>query len=111
MKWSTPLCTVSIGTRATEDQAVPLVEVTITMSLALQPRMNRQSCQARYTVPAASTSAVGFGAVRRLPATLWSVTLAIGVVLLQLAPPLLEVKARMAVSLALANGTTTLPSG
>ena len=46
MKWSTPLVVASIGTRVTAVQVVPLVEVEYTMSLALQPERNRQSCQA-----------------------------------------------------------------
>ena len=49
--------------------------------------------------------------MRRLPATVWSVTVATVTVALQVAPPLVERNARIAVSLALAIGTMTVPLG
>ena len=47
MKWSTPLFTGSIGIRVTGDQTIPSVVVVMTMSFAVQPDRNRQSCQTR----------------------------------------------------------------
>src|SRR3954470_1194877 len=103
----------SIGTRATDDQLVPVAfsEWLSTMSFALQDRRKRQSVHATYTVPAPSISAEGNGPSRRLPATPWWRTVAIVVTALQLAPPLVELNAPMAVSFALAVGTITVPSG
>src|SRR5438128_2359923 len=72
MKWSTVLLTPSMGMRCTADQVAPLVDVARTMSLAGQPVRNLQSCHVRYTVPAASISALGSGSERNPPATLWS---------------------------------------
>src|SRR5205085_3749015 len=60
---------------------------------------------------APSISADGSAPSRRLPATVWWRTVAIVVIALQLAPPLVELNAPMAVSLALAMGTITVPSG
>src|SRR5512132_2060815 len=113
MKWSTPLLVASIGTRLTDDQLVPVAfsEWLSTMSLALQARRNRQSVHATNTVPAPSISAEGSGPSRRLPATLWWLTVAIVVTALQDTPPLVELKAPTAVSLALAIGTITVPFG
>src|SRR6266853_3538392 len=88
MKWSTPLPAGSAGTPKTGDQLVPLSEVLMTMSLALQACSNRQSSQATYTRPTASISADGSGEVRRFPATPWKTILEMIVVALQLAPPL-----------------------
>src|SRR3954470_7807551 len=103
----------SIGTRATDDQLVPVAfsEWLSTMSFALQDRRKRQSVHATYTVPAPSISADGSGPSRRLPATAWCRTVAIVVTALQLTPPLVELNAPMAVSFALAIGTMTVPSG
>ena len=69
MKWSTVLVTASMGTRVTADHVRPSVEVVMTMSFAVQPLRNRQSCHATYTTPWGSISAEGRGLVRRLPAT------------------------------------------
>src|SRR5215204_855695 len=113
MKWSTPLFVGSIGTRVTDDQLVPVAfsERLNTMSLTLQARRNRQSVHATNTVPAPSISAEGSGPSRRPPATVWWLTVAIVVTALQERPPLVELKAPIAVSLALAMGTITVPSG
>src|SRR4051812_26728047 len=102
-----------MGTRETADQLVPvaLSEWLRTMSLALHARWKRQSDHATYTVPAPSISADGSGPSRRLPATVWWRIVAIVVTAVQLAPPLVELNAPMAVSLALAVGTITVPSG
>src|SRR3954470_18314723 len=81
------------------------------MSFVLHDRRKRQSAHATYTVPAPSISADGSGPSRRLPATVWCRIVAIVVTALQLAPPLVELNAPMAVSFALAVGTTTVPSG
>src|SRR4051794_10132060 len=113
MKWSMPLLVASIGTRATADQLVPvaLSEWLTTMSFVRQDRRKRQSVHATWVVPAPSISADGSGPSRRLPATVWWRMVAIVVTALQVAPPLVEVNAPMAVSLALATGTITVPSG
>src|SRR5881409_2029265 len=111
MKWSTVLEVVSIGMRTTADHATPSDDVLSTMSLAVQPERKRQSCQTTYTLPAPSISADGSGPLRRLPATVWSVTLATSTAALQDLPPLVERKAPMAVSLPLAKGTITVPLG
>src|SRR6476469_1657809 len=99
MKWSIPVPVPSIGIRVTADQAVPvaLVDLLKTMSLALQPRMKRQSVHATYTTPDPSISADGSGPSRRLPATVWCLTVAIVVTALHVSPPLVELKAPMAV--------------
>src|SRR3954447_23546019 len=81
------------------------------MSFALQARRKRQSAHATYTVPLPSISADGKGPSRRLPATVWWRIVAIVVTALQLAPPLVELNAPMAVSFAFAIGTTTVPFG
>src|SRR4051794_6093197 len=108
-----PLLVPSIGTRATADQLVPaaLSEWLITRSLVRHDRRKRQSAQVTYTVPAPSISADGSAPSRRLPATVWWRMVAIVVTALQLAPPLVELNAPIAVSLALAIGTITVPSG
>src|SRR4051794_7344874 len=113
MKWSMLLFVPSIGTRATADQLVPvaLSEWVMTRSLVLHARRKRQSAQVTKTVPAPSISADGSAPSRRLPATVWWRIVAIVVTALQLAPPLVELNAPMAVSLALAIGTITVPSG
>src|SRR3954451_2012046 len=113
MKWSTLLLVASIGTRETADQLVPvaLSERLRTMSLVLHARRKRQSVHATYTVPAPSISADGSGPSRRLPATVWWRMVAIVVTALQLAPPLVELNAPIAVSFAFAIGTITVPSG
>src|SRR5512135_882190 len=97
--------------RVTADHVVPLVEVVITMSLAVQPDRKRQSCQTTYTLPEASISAEGNGPDRSPPATVCTLIDAIVEVLLQLAPPLVERNTRSAVSLALSIGTMTVPLG
>jgi len=76
----------------TADQAVPVASVDLlkTMSLALQPRMKRQSVQATYTTPDPSISALGNGPSRRLPATVLCLIVAIVVTALQEAPPSVE---------------------
>src|SRR5690242_2874185 len=81
------------------------------MSLALHLRMKRQSDQTTYTVPAPSISAEGSGPERRLPASECARMVAMVVTALQLAPPLVELNAPTAVSLALSIGTITVPSG
>src|SRR5206468_12776274 len=113
MKWSMRLPVASIGMRLMADHVVPVafVECTTTMSFVGQARRNRQSSHAMYTTPLPSISADGSGPSRRLPATLWCLIVAIVVTALQLTPPLVELKAPIAVSLALAVGTMTVPSG
>src|SRR5579859_2400077 len=101
MKWSTPLPTLSAGIRCTAVQLVPLLEVLMTISLALQPLSNLQSDQTTKTLPAPSISAVISEPERIFPASVWWLIDATVTVLLQLVPPLVEVKARTAVSLAL----------
>src|SRR3954470_14390475 len=99
-----PLFVASIGTRLTDDQLVPVAfnDLLTTMSLALQARRKRQSVQATNTEPAPSISADGRGPSRRLPATVWWLIVATVVTALQDVPPLVELKAPMAVSLAFA---------
>src|SRR4051794_7617912 len=109
-KWSTVLLVASIGIRATVLQVVPLVDVLMTMSSRAPPR-KRESCQTTYTRPAPSISADGSGPLRRPPGTVCADTEAIVTGLVQLAPPLVERKARMDVSVALAIGTMTVPLG
>src|SRR4051794_11815227 len=113
MKWSTRLPVASIGTRATDDQVVPVAfsEWLSTMSFVRQDWRKRQSAHATYAVPPPSISADGSGPSRRLPAPLWGRIVAIVVPALQLAPPFVELNAPMAVSFALAIGTMTVPSG
>src|SRR3954453_19119806 len=113
MKWSMRLPVASIGTRATDDQLVPVAfsEWLSTMSFVRQDRRKRQSVHAPSTVPLPSISADGSGPSRRLPATVWCRIVAIVVTALQLAPPLVELNAPMAVPLRLAVGTMTVPSG
>ena len=62
-------------------------------------------------MPAASISADGNGSERRLPATVWSDTVATVTVELQDAPPLVERHAMIAVTPAFAAGTMTVPFG
>src|SRR3954463_7777828 len=81
------------------------------MSLVLQLLRKRQSFHATKTVPAPSISAEGSGPSRRLPATVWWRTVAIVVTALQVAPPLVELNAPIAVSFAFAVGTITVPFG
>ena len=73
--------------RATADHVVPLVELLKTMSLAVQFLSKRQSCQATKALPAPSTSAVGSGLLRRLPASVWVWSLAMVTTLPQPPPP------------------------
>src|SRR4051794_13080855 len=108
-----PLLVASIGTRLGADQLVPveLREWLMTMSFVLQPRRKRQSFHTTYTVPAPSISADGKGPSRRPPATASCRMVAIVVTALQLTPPLVELKAPIALSFALSIGTITVPSG
>src|SRR3954464_4630981 len=62
-------------------------------------------------MPVPSISADGSGPSRKLPPTGGWRIVAIVVTALQLAPPLVELNAPMAVSFALAIGTITVPSG
>src|SRR5436309_2366087 len=62
-------------------------------------------------VPAPSISAVGKEPERMLPASVWWLIEVTEMVLFQLAPPFVEVKASSAVSLAFSIGTTTVPLG
>src|SRR3954470_7287488 len=113
MKWSTLLLVPSIGTRLMADQLVPVAfsEWLSTMSFVLHDLRKRQSVHATNTVPPASISADGSGPSRRLPATVWWRIVATVVTALQDTPPFVELNAPMAVSLALAIGTMTVPSG
>src|SRR5258708_17233999 len=111
MKWSTLLPPESIGIRAGFDEIVPLAELLRTISLAVQFNSKRQSCQTTWTFPAPSISAEGRGPERMPPATLCVRTGATVTVAFQLVPPLVEVKARIDVSFALAIGTITVPPG
>ena len=95
MKWSTPLPTLSIGTRDGPDQFTPSLEVLKTMSLAGQPGSKVQSSQATKTLPAPSISAVGSGDVRRSPATEWKLMGAIVTALVRVRPPSVEPKAEI----------------
>src|SRR5262245_6325565 len=97
--------------RTTEVQDVPFVEVLITMSFALQPERNRQSCHTTYTVPPASTSAEGRGGLRSDPATpcrLIEETLDGPV---KLAPPFVDTNAWTDPSNPSSIGTITVPFG
>src|SRR5258707_10620198 len=101
MKWSIPLVVASIGTRVTAVQLVPLVEVEYTMSLAGQPERKRQSCQATYTLPAPSISALGRPSPERNPpATLCEVIEETSTLEFHEVPPLVEVNERIALPLA-----------
>src|SRR5688572_18347984 len=95
MKWSTPLVVESIGIRVTAVQATPSVEVLMTMSFAVQPDLNRQSCQTTYTLPDPSISADGSGGSRRPAATLCWDWLATSTGLDHDAPPSVERNARI----------------
>src|SRR5436305_3200623 len=108
-----PLVVLSIGTRLTADQVVPVEfsEWEITMSFALHPRRNLQSLQTMYTVPAPSISADGSGPSRRPPAAVWWRMGEFVVIAPHAAPPLVELKAPTAVSFAWSIGTITVPSG
>src|SRR6184192_3094909 len=115
VKWSILLPTGSIGMRFGAVHERPLVEVLITISLALQPGSNRQSYQTTYTLPEASTSAEGRSGLRMNEGSKKVNRSAILTVLLQLAPPLVERnEARMAIVKFCLNsmiGTTTVPLG
>ena len=87
------------------------MDVLITMSLDEQPLRKRQSCQTTNTLPAPSISADGSGPVRRPPATVCLLTALMVTGVLQVEPPLVERKARIDVSVALAIGTITVPLG
>src|SRR5258705_11777994 len=102
MKWSTVLLVASMGMRTTVVQVVALVEVLITMSLDVQPVRKRQSCQTTYTFPEPSISAEGSGPVRRPPATGCLLTALIVTAEVQVDPPLVGRKPRLAGSGALA---------
>src|SRR5712691_772792 len=112
MKWSTPLPTASIGTRAIADQFTPSLDELKTMSLAGHPGSNVQSSQATNTLPAPSISAEGRGDVRRSPATRWKLMVAIVTALVRVAPPSVDPKAAILARPSIdSNGTTTLPFG
>src|SRR5436305_9832026 len=97
--------------RFTADHVRPLVEVLITMSLALQPLSKRQSCQTTKTLPAPSISADGRGPERKPPFSLRELIVEISTVGPHVVPPLVEVKASTADSLASSIGTMTVPFG
>lgn len=105
MKWSPP----SSVTRRMWLHSAPVAEVLMTMSLPPQLSWKRQSDQATYTVPAASTSAEGSGAARSPPATLCRCTVATSTLRPQLSPPSRERRERICPSL-LRYGTTRAPS-
>src|SRR5712691_3553741 len=109
MKWSTPLVTLSIGTRAASVQFTPSDERENTMSLAEQCARKRQSSHATYTVPAPSISAVGSGLVRSPPATLWKRMLVTSTPLAHDWPPSVDRNASI-FPFRLSNGTITVPS-
>src|SRR5437868_1354159 len=110
MKWSTPLVTSSIGTRAGALQWTPSDDLLNTMSFAAQRLRKRQSSHATYTVPAPSTSALGSGLVRRLPATPWKRAAEMGTAFVHDAPPSFERNDEILPVVA-SKGTTTVPSG
>src|SRR3954452_22602445 len=89
-KWSTVLPVTSIGTRVGAAQVVSLVDLASTMSLLGQPDRKRQSDQVTYTVPAASTSALGSVSSRSPPATSWWLIEETRTVEFHDAPPLVE---------------------
>src|SRR5437763_12500799 len=97
--------------RFTADQLVPLVEVLITRSLALQPLSKRQSYQTTYTLPDLSISAEGRSGARIPPATPNVLIVATVTVLLQLTPPFVDLKARTLPSKQSSIGTMTVPLG
>src|SRR5919197_2134435 len=114
MKWSTVLPTGSIGMRVTADQVSPSVEVEKTTSLERQLRRKRQSCQATYTLPVASTSAEGstYLPPRRPPATTWRRIGVTCTIADQLAPPSPEPNTSREFWLQPpVIGTTTVPLG
>src|SRR5439155_1452675 len=111
MKWSTLLLTESIGTRDTELQFWPSVEVLMTMSFEEQPRRNRQSCQTTYTLPAPSISAEGSESVRSPPRTACGAIEAIVNGPVHETPPLVERSETTLLSLPVSIGMTTVPFG
>src|ERR1700755_1285932 len=80
------------------------------MSFAEQLLSKLQSDQERYTVPAPSIAAEGKPALRMPPASPWLGAVAMLTAPVQLAPPLVEMKADMPPSKS-AKGTTTVPLG
>src|SRR2546423_1233238 len=110
MKWSAPSVVVPIGTRFGAVQLVPVVEVLMTMSLLEQWERKRQSCQATYTLPPPSISALESGLVRTCGGLCASAA-ATRTGLRQVAPPLVERKAMIFVWLQLLAGTITVPPG
>src|SRR3989442_13474743 len=92
-------------------QCRPSSEVIITISLALQPGSSRQSCETTYTLPEPSISAEGRGPVRRFPLTREESICAARTTLLQLLPPLVDLKDRTVVSKQSSIGTITVPLG
>src|ERR1017187_8850343 len=110
MKWSTPLLMGSMGTRTTELQWIPSVELLYTMSLAAQPLSKRQSGHDTYTLPAPSMAVEGRPALRRPPASPWLGALAMLPAHVHVWPPLVDMKADMPPPKS-ANPTITLPLG
>src|SRR5271166_7049264 len=108
MKWSTPLLIGSMGTRTTELQWMPSLELLYTMSFAAQPDSKRQSGQETKTLPAPSTAVEGRPGLRRPPASPWLGALAMLTARAQVWPPLVDMKADIP-PLKSANPTTTLP--
>src|SRR4051812_22054586 len=110
MKWSALLPTASIGTRCTALHATPSLDVLSTMSFAVHPGSKRQSSHATNTRPAASTSAVGSGLVRRSPATEWKLIRETVLARDHVWPPSVDRNAAM-LPVTVSNGTTTVPFG
>src|SRR5947208_4454179 len=115
MRKSAPLPTRAVGMRYGTVQLTPSEEEIITRSLvpmgALQADSNRQSSQTTYTRPDLSISAVGRGPERILPGSPSKRICAARTVLLQLLPPSVERKERIAVSKQSSMGTMTVPLG
>ena len=113
MKWSTLLLVASIGTRVDRRpaRAGRVERVAEHDVVGLAGPAEAAVRPGDVDRPAPSISADGSGPSRRLPATVWWRIVAIVVTALQLAPPLVELNAPMAVSLAFAIGTMTVPSG
>jgi hypothetical protein len=110
MKWSAPLVTSSIGTRAADVHVTPSAERLNTMSLDEQRRRNRQSSQATNVVPSAAISALGSGLVRRPPATPWKRIASIVTALVHDWPPSVE-RNDWIFPFSASKGTITVPFG
>src|SRR5437879_5094763 len=96
-------------------QRMPSAEEISTRSLvptgALQAASNRQSFQTTYTLPDLSISAVGSGPERIPPGSPSKSICAARTVLLQVLPPSVDLKDRIAVSKQSSIGTMTVPLG